>query len=46
MDLKELIEKSKEEVKENEFFIKYEKGKKEFVDKFPFDKLATLPINE
>lgn len=46
MEIKELIEKSKKHKVTEGFFSKYEKGKKEFTDRFPLDKLKNLPKHQ
>ncbi len=46
MDLKEMLYKSKDHIETEEFFLKLGKGKKEFVERFPFEKLINLPIQE
>lgn len=46
MELKDLLDKVKDHIESEEFFLKMEYGKKEFVERFPLDKLINLPINE
>lgn len=46
MELKELLDKSKDHIETESFFLKLGEGKKEFVKRFPFVDLINLPIHE